>query len=420
MSEALRTALTHLIDALRQLAGLTVQVGPFALYEGTCDLAPDLVAGLCRALDLPLTFDAPSPGRGRDFALVALAARIQRAQRSPALAGLRYDDVADAALRLHEQESAGYRVRALCRPDGTVLKIAEAGPREAPGIVISAPCALSYRLSLPWLGALSSQFRCVAVETRGTSERIDDPEDFDRRGCDVDQQVADLLAVAEDAGPGPVHVMGFCGGATVALAAAAKRPGLVRSLSLWHADIDLGDAAPKTDHQVNLRAMLDLGGESRESADWLRRKLTSGPMTGVPEQIGPLVIRPYATAELFYRYARLAGPPMHRDSRPAAAAVSQPVLVVTSEDDDMAHPDGSRRLAGLIPDTRLVVAEHGHHLEAFQATTRQVSCLKAFLASLPERAGLRPGQDPSQRLVGAPVRDKARTAAPRRRRLRSR
>jgi 3-oxoadipate enol-lactonase len=381
MSEHLRTALADLVDALRQLEGLTAQVGPFALYPGTCDQAPGLVAGLCQALGIPLTFDAPSRGRVRDFAVVALAARIQRAQRSVALAGLRDGDAAIVARHLRE-EGAGYRAHAVRRPDGTVVKAVAAGPSEAPCIVISAPCALSYRLSLPWLRALASRWHCVIVETRGTSERIVDPEDFDRRGCGVEDQVADLLAVAEAVSAGPVHLMGFCGGATVALAAAARRPGLVRSLSLWHADIDLGDAAAKTDHQVNLRAMLDLAGESRESAAWLRGKLTSGPMTGVPERIGPLVVRPYATAELFYRYARLASPAMHWDSRPAAAAVSQPSLVVTSEDDDMAHPGGSRLLAELIPGTRLVVAGHGHHLDAFQATAGQVSCLTSFLASL--------------------------------------
>ena len=155
------------------------------------------------------------------------------------------------------------------------------------------------------------------------------------------------------------------------------------SLSLWHADLELGGEAPKTDHQVNLRALLDLAGESRDTAAWIAERLTSGPMTGVPERIGPLVVRPYATTELFYRYAKLTGATMHWDSRPTAAGVHQPCLVVTSEDDDTAHPAGSRRLAEIVPGARLVVAEHGTHLDAFRATPGQVRCLRSFLASLP-------------------------------------
>jgi pimeloyl-ACP methyl ester carboxylesterase len=195
--------------------------------------------------------------------------------------------------------------------------------------------------------------------------------------------VEDLLALIDELATGPVHLMGLCGGAAVALAAAAQRPDRVSSVSQWHADLELGSEAVKTDHQANLRALLDLGGESRDTAAWLREKLTSGPMTGVPEKIGPLVVRPYATAELFYRYAKLTGATMHWDSRQTATGVNQPCLVVTSEDDNTAHPDGSRRLAEIVPGARLVVAEHGTHLDAFRATNEQVSCLMSFLASAP-------------------------------------
>ncbi len=380
MTEDSGRALADLVEAVRQLEGLTVQVGPFTLPADTCDRAPDVVAAVCRALDIPLTFDAPSRGRDRDFAVVALAAEIRRAQRAPELVGLRCEDVAAHARRLYEDEEAGYRVQAVRRADGTVITAVEAGPRDAPGVLISPPCALSYRLSLPWLRALRASYRCVIMQTRGTSEPIVDREDFDRRGYDLSHQVEDLVALTDELATGPVHVMGICGGAAVALAATAQRPDRVASLSLWHADLELGGDAEKTDHQVNLRALLDLGGESRDTAAWLREKLTSGPMTGVPERIGPLVVRPYATTELFYRYAKLTAATMHSDSRPSAAGMRQPCLVVTSEDDDTAHPAGSRRLAEIVPGARLVVAEHGTHLDAFRATPEQVCSLTSFLA----------------------------------------
>lgn len=380
MTEDSGRALADLVEAVRQLEGLTVQVGPFALPADTCDRAPDVVAAVCRALDIPLTFDAPSRGRDRDFAAVALAAEIRRAQRAPELVGLRCEDVAAHARRLYEDEEAGYRVQAVRRADGTVITAVEAGPRDAPGVLISPPCALSYRLSLPWLRALRASYRCVIMQTRGTSEPIVDREDFDRRGYDLSHQVEDLVALTDELATGPVHVMGVCGGAAVALAATAQRPDRVASLSLWHADLELGGDAEKTDHQVNLRALLDLGCESRDTAAWLREKLTSGPMTGVPERIGPLVVRPYATTELFYRYAKLTAATMHWDSRPSAAGMRQPCLVVTSEDDDTAHPAGSRRLAEIVPGARLVVAEHGTHLDAFRATPEQVCSLTSFLA----------------------------------------
>jgi 3-oxoadipate enol-lactonase len=379
-STATRAALADLVEAVAQLAGLTGQVGPFALPADTADRAPEVVAAVCAALDVPLSFDAPGAGRDADHAAVALAAEIRRAQRTPALAGVAAGTAAAAARAFREREEAAYRVRALPRPDGTVLTAVEAGSAGAPCVVIVPPAGVDHRLALPWLRALSPTHRCVLLRVRGTDERIEDPADFDRRGHDVDRQVEDVLARVGEI-DGPVHLMALCAGAAVTLAAAARRPDRIGSVSLWHADLELGDEADKTDHQTNLRALLDLGGESRDTAAWLRGKLTGGPMTGVPEGIGPLVVRPYATAELFYRYARLTAATMHCDSRAAARRVACPCLVVTSDDDATAHPAGSRRLAELLPDARLVSAAHGDHLDAFRAGPEQVARLRSFLGT---------------------------------------
>jgi pimeloyl-ACP methyl ester carboxylesterase len=371
----------ELVDAVRQLEGLTAQVGPFALPAETCDRAPAVVAAVCAELAVPLTFRAPADGRGTDHAVVALAAEIQRTQRAPELAGASPENVAAAARRCYEEENVAYEVHELARPDGSVLTAVAAGPANADCVLISPPCGLSYRLSLPWLQALRDRYRCVITQSRGTSERIERPDDFDRRGFSLQHQVTDLLAVMTELASGDVHLMGLCGGSAVAMSAAAQRPDRIRSLSLWHADLELGGEAVQTDHQVNLRALVDLAGESRDTAAWLREKLISGPMTGVPERLGPLVVRPYATAELFYRYAKLTAATVHWDCRPTAARLHQPGLIVTSGDDRTTHPDGSRRLAEIMPAARLVVAEHGNHLDAFCATDEQVGCLRSFLAS---------------------------------------
>lgn len=377
-----RTALAALVEAIRQLEGLTGQVGPVALPDNTCDRAPHLVAAVCRALGVPLTFDAPSGGREQDFGLTALAVELRRAQRAPEFAGLGEDAVkqlATEAQLMVATQDAVLPVHTHHRPDGSLLTALDAGPRDAPCLVFSPACAMSYRLCLPWIAALSGTYRCIVPQTRGTSERIADPADFDRRGYDVSHQAGDLLALIDDLTTGPVHLMGLCGGAVPAMVAAGREPTRIASLSLWHADLELGGEAEKTDHQVNLRAMLDLAGESRDTAAWMRDRLVSGPMKGVPDGVGPLVVRPYVTAELFYRYAKLTAATMHWDSRATAAALGQPALIVTSRDDHTAHPAGSRRLAEILPGARLVVADHGTHLDAFNATPDQVATLLSFL-----------------------------------------
>lgn len=376
-------AVDELVDAVRQLAGLTDQVGPFDLPAGTDAACPAVVASVCRALGVPLTFGAAASGPQADHAAVALATELRRAQAHPALSGLDPAAAAAAAQRRLEAERARFAQHAIRRPDGSSLTAAVAGPVDAPGVLVSLPPGLSLRLALPWLYALSSRFRCVIPQSRGTSGPIGDLTSFDRYGHDMARQESDTLAAVDLlATAAPVHVLGLCGGAGLALAAAAHRPDRIRSCSLWHADLELGDEAPKSDHQVNLRALVDLAGESRDTADWLRTKLVSGPMTGVPERIGPLVVRPYATSELFYRYARLTAATVHWDCRETAAALAQPCLVVTTEDDATTHPAGSRRFASIAPRAELVVAGHGDHLDAFRAGRDQVDLLESFLRSV--------------------------------------
>jgi pimeloyl-ACP methyl ester carboxylesterase len=377
-----QAALADLLEAVRQLEGLTEQVGPFALPLGTCDRVPELVSALCHAVDVPLSFDAPSPTRGQDFAAVALAAEIQRAQRAPVLVDVRPAQVPELAARarqLRDEQDGGYRRHTVRRADGALIAAIDVGPLDAPCVLLSSACAMSYRLTLPWLRALGSRYRCVVPQTRGTNGRIDEPESFDRSGYGVVEQAGDLAAVIEALGLDSVHLMGLCGGAVPALVLAADRPDAVRSLSLWHADLELAGESQKSDHQINLRAVLDLAGESRETAAWMRERLISGPLTGVPAGIGPLVVRPYAADELFYRYAKLTAATMHWDSRSTATRVAQPCLIVTSRDDHTAHPDGSRRLAEILSDAQLVMTDHGTHLDAFNATTEQLGYLSPFL-----------------------------------------
>jgi len=70
---------------------------------------------------------------------------------------------------------------------------------------------------------------------------------------------------------------------------------------------------------------------------------------------------------------------MHWDFRPTARRVSQLCLIVTSRDDHTAHPAGSQRLTEIMPDARLVMIDHGTHLDAFGATPEQVFCRTDFL-----------------------------------------
>jgi predicted alpha/beta hydrolase family esterase len=56
-------------------------------------------------------------------------------------------------------------------------------------------------------------------------------------------------------------------------------------------------------------------------------------------------------------------------------------LVVTSEDDSTAHPDGSMRVAKGIPNAILHVERHGDHLSLFDAQPHITALAARFISN---------------------------------------
>lgn len=262
---------------------------------------------------------------------------------------------------------------------GTTLRGYSAGEPGGPAVVIASACGMPAQLCEPWMRRLvASGHHVVTWETRGLSGDPGPDDAFDTLAHDVEAQAADLLAVMEHHGIASAHVMGLCGGAVIALRAAQRRPDRVRSLSLWHGDFS-GTPGPMTGHQQNLRALLAIAAQGRSDAAMINTALAESARAGVPEEVAELVLYPYSTDELFYRYSTLTLATMTEDITPALSALRMPVLVVTSEDDSTAHPDGSHRVAAALPGAELRVEPHGDHLSVFAAGTGLQKILADFI-----------------------------------------
>ncbi|WP_406207900.1 alpha/beta hydrolase [Kitasatospora sp. NBC_01560] len=263
---------------------------------------------------------------------------------------------------------------------GATLRGYSAGTPGSPAVVLASACGMPAGLCEPWMRELARDHHVVTWETRGLFGDLGDGAGFDALPTDVDAQAADLLAVMDHYGLPSAHLMGLCGGAVIALRAASGRPGRFGSLSLWHGDWS-GSPGPVTDHQDNLRALLGMAVQGREDAAMINSALAESTRAGLPAEIADLVFHPYTTDELFYRYSALTLPTMTEDSTPALAALrTMPALVVTSEDDRTAHPDGSHLVAAALPGAVLRVEPTGDHLSVFGAGPRLRRILADFLA----------------------------------------
>ncbi|MEU2596580.1 alpha/beta hydrolase [Streptomyces hirsutus] len=368
--------------SIPRASGQRLRVAPaHALTGEQLAAVQELTDRVASALGLPGVDVVPEPGP-LTASEVAVSRRL--ALRTPGA-------VADGAPeRAAERALAAFPGPAVVLParDGTPLRCWSAGPEDAPAVAVVSACGMPVGLAAKWMAALSPEYRVVTWESRGLFAGDDGKGLGPLPDHTLDAQSEDVLAVLDGFGIARAHVLGLCGGAVLALAAAA-RSDRITSMSLWHGDWELGDDTPKTTHQRDIESLLTRVARGRPQAAAMHR-LMSRPSTleGLRPDIAHYLIHPYATAELLHRYGLLNGVIMATDCRRLLTA-PQPALVVTSGRDTTAHPAGSTYVARHLPRAGLRTLPEGDHLTAFDAGAGLVALARGFLrtVTVPHRRG---------------------------------
>ena len=218
--------------------------------------------------------------------------------------------------------------------------------------------------------------RVVAVDQRG---QHDSPGPDDLAAYTVAALAGDLLALLQQLGGGPVHLVGHSFGGLVARAAAIRQPAALQSLVL----MDSGPAAltgPRTELLPFLTPLLRSGGTAAVQAalddlpdprrdaqvpevrDFLRRRFLANNATGLEGMAVALTSEPDRTAEL--------------------RSTGLPLLVLHGEHDDAWLPATQAEMAERLGARYRVVpgAEHSPAVENPAATAAE---LLSFWADLP-------------------------------------
>lgn len=261
--------------------------------------------------------------------------------------------------------------------DHVALSVHAGGNRQRPAIVLALPCGMPFDLCRDWFNALSERFFVVTWETRGLFGSC---TAFDQIAVDTDAQVGDLIDVMNHHEISTAHLMGICGGAVIAISAAAAHNNRVNSLSLWHGDYNLGDNALRTKHQQNFEWLMETAALDRnEASDLQALFLDQATLATIPESIAHAALYPYVNPELFYRYARLNDALNKTELQSRLAQVLAPTLVVAGDADETTHIGGSRHIAEFISDATLHVERDGSHLAFFESTQRSKQTAFRFL-----------------------------------------
>lgn|GEM_PF-770153 len=272
--------------------------------------------------------------------------------------------------------------------DGVPLDVYSAGPADGEEVVLVPACGMPASLAEPWLRRLARDRRVLTWESRGL---FGGPEGGGEGGggeesggwaVDTGSQAADLVAVLDHHGVARAHVVGLCGGAVIALAAAADRPERVASLSLWHGAYTFAGDSPRTRFQNDLMELMALAAASRAAARSVHAAFSQVALADAPADLAHLVLHPFVSAERLHRYCRLNGTLARTDVAGYLPRVHQPALVVTGADDRTAHPEGSRRVAAGLSAGTLRLDDHTDHAALF-ADGESIEAAVGFI----ERAG---------------------------------
>ncbi len=123
----------------------------------------------------------------------------------------------------------------------TCLWVLDSGPAQAAArsqnnetIVFSHGLLFSTELFAPQIAALQNRYRCIAYDHRGQGRSADS----DLRSISMELLYQDAVALLTQLAVGPVHWVGLSMGGFVGMRLAARRPDLVRSLSLLETSAD--------------------------------------------------------------------------------------------------------------------------------------------------------------------------------------
>lgn len=255
------------------------------------------------------------------------------------------------------------------RVNGAELFYDEAGAGEE-SVVFVPGLAWTTRLFRDQVHALQDHYRCLVVEPRGHFR-----SEVTKDGYELDNLAVDLAELIQRVNAAPCHLVGHSLGGSTAIRVAARRPELVRTLTLFNA---AADEDPFID-RVMFRAMsygvqaLGMGAASvrlmkasfgetfrndparAAERDEFRRMFRSQDKDGIARAVRAWIRSPAVEQEL--------------------PNISAPTLVIAGNEDSTIKPHRSKAIADKVPHGRFVVVPRCGHtvpVEAPEAGTREL------------------------------------------------
>lgn len=246
-----------------------------------------------------------------------------------------------------------------------------------------------HRMFLPQIHALRGRYRCVAWDHRGQG-RSGVPSG---RVVTIEEVTSDAVRLVEQLGVGPVHFVGLSMGGFVGMRIAARRPELVRSLSLLETapDVEPPENVPK---YLRLLWVVRLLGVRRFVADRVLKIMCGASFLNDPRneaQVDELRRRMQENRRSIRK--AVLGVIEREGVEAELRRIRCPTLVLRGTEDAAIARDRSRKLLDGIPHAEWAEVEGCGHTSSLERPEAVTEVLVGFLdrvARAPDHSYLTP------------------------------
>lgn len=247
------------------------------------------------------------------------------------------------------------------RTNGAVVAYSDSGAPDgrpdAPAIVFGHGLLFSGWMFTAQIEALRQSYRCIAIDWRGQGAS---PPAEDGR-YDMDTLTEDAIAIIEHLGVAPVHWVGLSMGGFVGQRIAARRPELVRSLTLIDTSPDREERFAAIQDKV-LSVVYRLVGIAPVKSPVL--KIMLGPTFRTNPANKPVIdewMRQLTQTDRRGLIGAILAVANRKPVLEEIGSITAPTLVVCGADDKPTPVPKAEKIAATIRGARLeIVAESGH------------------------------------------------------------
>jgi 3-oxoadipate enol-lactonase len=261
------------------------------------------------------------------------------------------------------------------RVNGTDLYYEDTGGPDEP-IVFLHGFLFDGRQYETQVASLQDRYRCVTLDFRGQGKSA-----ASRRGYQIEQHTADVLAVIRRLDIAPVHLVGLSMGGFVALRIAAREPSLLRSLTVLNTSA-AAHARSKFPKQLILAGVARVAGVSLPllrsgiEAEMYGEAFRKDPTRAAEREVWR---QRWARADRSSLVKTLLGFMIRPDIRDELGDVTVPTLVIAGGADASLPPPFSREIHSLVAGSRLVELPGVGHSSPVEDPDGVTRALEQFL-----------------------------------------